>query len=237
MTDNLQLQTNRITNASAGNLIDDSLADIENCIRVLWGITADAPISQVMSITAAGNVTMIGNLTLAGAPTVDAHCATKKYADDNAGAGVGLEYKVLVGLSSSQTVAATDTDALSWDTAYVEDGDTAQWDFSDPTKLVCKSAGDYIVFGHIEAQLASGSTYYKWGASLLKNGGAFLGILVTASTNSVDPGTAPFCVMVTLAENDYLELQFENGGPWTDMNVLHGSGGIDGTVFGMVKVS
>jgi hypothetical protein len=153
MTDNLQLQTTRLTNSSDGNLIDDSVVDIENCMSVLFGITKDSPVSPPMSISAAGNVTMIGNLTLAGAPTNVLHCATKKYVDDNAS---GLDnYICAVGdgvTTLAHTLDTLVTDALHFSsTPLVEIGSTDQFDYSsNPDRITCKSAGDYLILFHVD---------------------------------------------------------------------------------------
>lgn len=233
MTDNLQLQTSRLTNASDGNLIDDALADIENCVRVLWGITADTPISQVMSITAAGNVTMIGDLTLSAAPTSDLHCATKKYVDDNA-AGGGAEYRCKIVAWSNTYVAASGSEFVVFGGADVEEGSSDQWDVADPTKLVCKSAGDYLVMGegafrpYDPAPVSAYFTPYEVIFNLVKDGTDVMASVVGQYNDNtvVYSTTRTFGVILTLAENEYLQLECSN---FNDDNG-YAAGGLSGGV-------
>ena len=209
MTDNLQLQTSRLDNTDAGNHIDDSLADIEHCLRVIFNITADTPISQVMSIVAAGNVTMVGDITLSGAPANVLHCATKKYVDDNA-TGVGGAYKCKV-LSAANTILSGNTGIIEWASAAVEDGDSGQWTSGDPTKVICKSAGDYLIGFEVHLDyagiLASGSFY----VDLLINGATVIDNIVGKYTKR--GGSLTYSsggVLYTLAENDYIQLNIYN---------------------------
>jgi hypothetical protein len=236
MTDNLQLQTARLTNANVGNLIDNSITDIENAVSVLFGITKDTPISPVMSITAGGNVTMVGDLILSGAPTADAHCATKLYADDNTGGGGGITHKVEAVLVTDQEVTGTGNGIIAYDYAPVEDGSTAQWDSGAPTKLVCKSAGDYLIYGQIEIGQPSNYAAKPGVIDLLLDGAAIHEDIFSYYSVAGHNETNSFAILYTLAENEYLELKVY--APELDLTVVGGyqSGWQGGTMFGMMKV-
>jgi hypothetical protein len=214
MADNLQLQTSRLTNASVANLIDDSLDDIENCLRVIFKITADTPISQVMSIEDDGDVTMIGDLTLADEPTEDLHCSTKKYIDDNA-ANAG-NYKCKVRATSDTQVAAAGDEYVVFGIADVEDGSEDQWDSADPTKLVCKSAGDYLIIGYVAYDPIDLSfnrhSPYEVNFSIRNNGSKVIDAVIGQyNDNGVIYWTErSFAFMLTLAEDDYLQLECHN---------------------------
>lgn len=208
MTDNLQLQTSRLTNASVGNLIDDSLADIEHCLRTIFKITADTPISQAMSIVAAGNVTMVGDLTLAGAPTNALHAATKKYVDDNISASTLYLTNIY---AAGQTVAATTTELITFGGVEAEVGSSDQWDAADPTKFVCKSAGDYLLMG-IVAFGGGSADLDEFYVNLLKNGASLVGNIIGVRNTSIYQSQATFGLQVTLAENDYIQMQINNPG-------------------------
>jgi hypothetical protein len=217
MTDNLQLQTTRLTNASAGNLIDTSIADIENAISVLFGITKDAVIDPPMSIAANGNVTMLGDLTLAGAPSVALHCSTKKYVDDNATGGGGYACSIVDGAAY---VAASSTGFMSFSsTPDVEEGDSGQFDYStDATKIICKSAGDYLILGNMAwDSIDSGpdfdrETPFNGQFELYVNGANIAdAVMGKYSDNTVVYDIyGTFGVMRTLAENDYIQLRANN---------------------------
>jgi len=226
MTDNLQLQTSRLTNASDGNLIDDSISDIENAVSVLFGITKDTPIDQVMSIAAGGDVTMIGDLILSGAPTNALHCATKLYADDNAAFGAGGSYIVETGSNLEDTTVANaateflefkgDDESAGW--SNVEVGEDAQFDYdTDKTKIVCKSSGDYLIQCMYSAYYIDVSIYdpFEWHMSLYVNG--VKAVDNAASEYVHDPRddihsyfVGTFAVMRTLAANDYLQVACTN---------------------------
>jgi len=235
MTDNLQLQTARLTNASAGNLLDDSVADIENAMSVVFGITKDTPLSQVMSISAAGDVTMIGDLTLAGAPTNDLHAATKKYADDNASAGAAGEYVCDVGGLAANGTEGIDVghvmllkgtvEALGW--SNVEIGSDDQYDHDrDPYHLICKSAGDYLIYGWTQVRYVDwtiGAYYYpySWTVDLQLNDvnliEGVLGGYVNNPPSNPDYTCKSFAIIRTLAENDEVSLYstcLEDGSGW-----------------------
>jgi len=208
MTDNLQLQTSRLTDASDGNLIDDSLADIENCLRVIFGITADFPISQVMSITAAGDVTLLGDLTLAAAPTNNLHAATKKYVDDNVSVGGSVFCRVY---AAGEAVPATSVAFIEWAGAYAEVGDD-MWDVANPTRITIDTAGDYLIQAEISIDNDTNPTWdmlidlYVNNASVIDN---------VIGVGEDDPSSGfymqrTFMVMLTLAQNDYIELRVGN---------------------------
>jgi hypothetical protein len=230
MTDNLQLQTTRLTNASGGNLLDTAIADIENAISVLFGITKDSVIDPPMSIAADGNVTMLGDLTLAGAPSAALHCSTKKYVDDNPGPG-GSAYICWL-RNSLQTVSAGTGANVSWTAAYVEDGDAGQWDSGDPTKLVCKSAGDYLIIGRACVDEISVTGPYTGNFDLRVNGAAIITEIVNQYMGASTPDQFFFCfgVMRTLAEDDYIQLYCDNSNGSNDVEVY-------GSRLGFVKMS
>ena len=214
MTDNLQLQTNRLTNASAGNLIDDSVADIENALSVTFGITKDTPLSQVMSISAAGNVTMVGDLTLSGAPTNNLHCATKKYVDDNATGGGGYNLKARRGVVILAALG-DDLIAFSDNSIELEEGSDAQFDQANPTKFVCKSAGDYFIMGEVRCKAWNLDGYFhpfQVYGGLELNGNPIIIPTVSFWNDNVVVYEAGFtyAVLWTLAEDDYIEIRAGN---------------------------
>lgn len=142
MADDRQLQTSRLLNTNAGNLIDDSFADLEAAVRYIFGITADTPYSQAMSIDASGNVTLSGQLTLAGAPTVDLHAATKKYVDDNTVAGGAIDRLVLAAESFPIT-SASETE-IEWNQALVQT-DVDTWSLGTPGTITIQDTGVYML--------------------------------------------------------------------------------------------
>jgi hypothetical protein len=221
MTDNLQLQTTRLSNANEGNLLDTAVADIENAMSVVFGITKDSPVSPVMSITSAGNVTMLGTLTLAGAPSAALHAATKKYVDDNA--GVIDPYVCAVGDTSSdpfvQTLGPSATTDLSFNqNVRVELGSADQFDYaSNPDRITCKSAGDYLIICSVDIDpldfaLGTRHTPYEWQLNLKVNGAEVIGSAAMGynSNANIDPTTDGFSIMRTLALNDYIEIEMNN---------------------------
>jgi hypothetical protein len=243
MTDNLQLQTSRLTNASAGNLLDSSITDIENCLSVLFGITKDSPVSQVMTIASTGDVTMIGDLTLAGAPTLAMHAATKLYADDNAGAGTAASYYVDVGglealslgggVTDQNVPLKGDDESLGW--ANEEYGDADQFDYATNNKvLICKSAGDYLIYGQFKVRYDDGADVkdtFGWHLNLEVNGSAIMEAVANGyQETDVYYARRSFAIMRTLALNDEVGLVHDNlyAAPWdTDLQ---------DTWLGMVKV-
>ena len=236
MTDNLQLQTLRMTDASSGSLIATSLADIEHCLRVIFKIAADTPIAQAMEIEADGDVTLSGTLILAAAPTSNLHAATKKYVDDSSGGG-GVSHVCGV-YAVAYTIPASTQYFVEWGGITVEEGSSDQWDSGDPTKVVCKSAGDYLIQGVVRFGL-NGQPYH-WSSELYKNGGKVVeNILGYYGTNYVSSDDfRSFAVMLTLAENDYLQLRIlnSNGGFTGDVGAGSASGLGDGTYFYITKV-
>jgi hypothetical protein len=151
MADNNELQTSRLTNASAGSSIDDALANVEATLRTIFGIPADTAMSEAMSIDSSGNVTMTGTLTLAGDPSTDLMAATKQYVDNNVSASV-VRYWCGV---ATQSVANSSWATLDW--ASIEDNtDAGSWTVSGSNSgLVPPEEGYYAV--HITASTATGS--------------------------------------------------------------------------------
>jgi len=228
MTDNLQLQTTRLTDASAGNLVDNSISEIENAISVLFGITKDTPIAQVMSITAGGDVTMVGDLIMDAAPANNLHCATKLYADDNASFGGGGSYVVDVGgtLGEGAQIANAgeeflsfkgDNEAAGW--SNIEEGNDAQFDYAtDPTKLVCKSSGDYLIYCNYSILYVLGGDVYdpfEYYMNLHVNGAEDVANIDSTYIYDVDaqvasPKSRGFMIMRTLSADDYLQVSCVN---------------------------
>jgi len=238
MTDNLQLQTARLTNASAGNLLDNSIADIENAMATVFGITADSPVSQVMSISSAGNVTMIGDLTLSGAPTADLHASTKAYADANTGGGGGITHKIEVILSTDELIAWNTEDALiNWDYAVFEDGDSTQWDSGAPSKIYCRESGDYLIYGQIEVY-QDYNTYDGFSIDLYKDGGKIHDAVVSGITFESIGAFYHFSILYSLTDGEYLEFKANNYAVYDNLELkaAHTSAWTGGTIVGMMKV-
>lgn len=238
MADNLQLQTARLTNSSAGNLLDNSIADIENAIATVFGITLDSPVSQVMSISSAGNVTMIGDLTLSGAPTVALHASTKAYADANTGGGGGITHKVEVILTTDESIGWNTEDALiNWDYAVFEDGDATQWDSGAPSKIYCRESGDYLIYGQIEAY-HDYNTNDGFSIDLYKSGVKIHDAIVSGMTYLGIGSFFHFAILYSLTSGEYLEFKANNYAVYDnlDLKAAHSSAWTGGTIVGMMKV-
>jgi hypothetical protein len=219
MAANKQFMTTRMTNASAGNLVDDSFVDLEAAIANAFGFTLDTPISQVMTISSAGNVTMVGDLTLSGAPTNALHCATKKYIDDNAVSWT--QYLVQAsdgsGLHNLTIDAGTDADLNYYATPDWEIGSADQFDAgANDDRLVCKAAGFYLIYARVGVTNSGGSDIRY---ELKHNGISYCGGVMGGYWESSNKYWGSFAIVIQLALNDYLELHAYNpeadGHSWT----------------------
>lgn len=138
-----------------------------------------------------------GPLTLSGAPTEDLHAATKKYVDDNAGGGA-----ITVNCHKNGT-NQTGFSGFSKVTLSNGDGAGSAW-FSDANdRVTVPSTGIYLV----EAQIA-----YSGGISA---GNLLLSMIYKNGSNAARrdlpaPSAAdvsvPVVAVLSLSENDYLEL-------------------------------
>jgi hypothetical protein len=151
MASNNELQTSRLTNASAGSTIDDAIRDIEACLRTILGASADSVLSAIMSMGTGPDVTFLGTVTLDAAPAADLQAATKKYVDDNISAGV---VRFLGGLYT-QSVADSTWEAIDW--ANISDhNDSGSWSVSGSNDgLIPPEEGIYVV--QVSATAASGA--------------------------------------------------------------------------------
>jgi hypothetical protein len=165
-----KLMTSRLTNASQGSYIDNSIADLEAALRLIFGVTADTVMSNAMTISAAGNVTMVGDLTLAGAPTDAAHAATKAYVD--ALSGAEPDFVVCkVTKSGGQTVSNNSITTLTWDSEVI-DPDGCHSTVTNTERLTVPAAqgGYYYVMSHFQWSANPGAGSYTE-VRIYKNGG------------------------------------------------------------------
>lgn len=118
-----------------------------------------------------------------------------------------------------------------WDTDAIHNPDLSD-PSARPTRLTCRTAGTYLMFGHISfAPNATGRRYI----AIRANGGQDLAL---QSTAALPMGSTVLSVVTvtTLAVNDYVELYVRqgSGGP-LDVQPSGGSGAASD--FGMVKLN
>lgn len=173
MADNDELKVARLSNNSAGSLIDNSLANLETALATIFGITQDSDCENAMTISSDGDITMIGTLTLADDPSTDNEIATKQYVDNNTSTAATIRCQAK--LTSDQTVTSGSTDAISWDGTDFEVGGDS-WDAGAPTRLTIPEDGEFFITGNIHAiasDLSSDCTFYvtiKRNGSVLADG-------------------------------------------------------------------
>ena len=117
--------------------------------------------------------------------------------------------KVRVSRASTQNIGTSSSTALSFLTADFEVGDSGQWDISDPTKIVCKKAGKYIISGF--SSFAANATGYRQFA--LKVNGTTDSQSSIMAVTSGDETSQTLSIVKELAVNDYVQMfVFQNSG-------------------------
>ncbi len=197
-----KLMTARLTNASQGSSIDNSIADLEAALRLIFGVTADTVMAEAMSISAAGNVTMTGDLTLAGAPTDASHAATKAYVD--ALSGAEPEFAVCkVTMSSGQTIGTGSSTELLWDSEVIDpDGCHSVAAATGRITIPAGKGGYYYVILHFQWSTNPGTGDYS--EVVIKKNGSQVYLQQhdhePDGNNSIIAGT-----LLGLAEGDYVQ--------------------------------
>lgn len=117
--------------------------------------------------------------------------------------------------SSNQSIPNNTWTTLSFNTIVTEEkpATTSQWSSGDPTKLICRLPGYYLINAHVRiAQNATGAR----GINLMKNGGSPLTAIVIAAFSGQDP-IIQCSTIVKLGTGDYIEaMAFQNSGAALD---------------------
>lgn len=117
--------------------------------------------------------------------------------------------------SSNQSIPNNTWTTLSFNTIVTEEkpATTSQWSSGDPTKLICRLPGYYLINAHVRiAQNATGAR----GINLMKNGGSPLTAIVIAAFSGQDP-VIQCSTIVKLGTGDYIEaMAFQNSGAALD---------------------
>jgi len=171
-----------------------------------------------------GNETVAGEKTFSTfpktpeeAPDANYEVANKKYVDDNSGGGDACKVKRTTNQAIlNATATIINFTAEDYDTNSLHDNST------NNTRLTCKMAGIYHIFGCVRFESnATGSRIIN----VLKNG---TDKLVSVRVESVEASgqhtTTTLSTDDELALNDYVELQvWQNSGGTLDIEVLTGS--------------
>lgn len=116
--------------------------------------------------------------------------------------------------SSNQSIPNNTWTTLSFNTIVTEEkpATTSQWSSGDPTKLICRLPGYYLINAHVRiAQNATGAR----GINLMKNGGSLTAIIIAAFSGQ-DP-VIQCSTIVKLGTGDYIEaMAFQNSGAALD---------------------
>lgn len=117
--------------------------------------------------------------------------------------------------SSNQSIPNNTWTTLSFNTIVTEEkpATTSQWSSGDPTKLICRLPGYYLINAHVRiAQNATGAR----GINLMKNGGSPLTAIIIAAFSGQDP-VIQCSTIVKLGTGDYIEaMAFQNSGAALD---------------------
>lgn len=117
--------------------------------------------------------------------------------------------------SSNQSIPNNTWTTLSFNTIVTEEkpATTSQWSSGDPTKLICRLPGYYLINAHVRiAQNATGAR----GINLMKNGGSPLTAIIIAAFSGQDP-IIQCSTIVKLGTGDYIEaMAFQNSGAALD---------------------
>lgn len=111
---------------------------------------------------------------------------------------------------SNQSIPNNTWTALSFDTIITEEkpATTSQWSSGDPTKLICRLPGYYLINAHV--RFAANATGVR-GINLMKNGVSLTAIIIAAFSGQ-DP-TIQCSAIVKLDTGDYIEAKaYQNSG-------------------------
>ena len=213
MTDNLQIQTSRLISSGSGSLVDNDVANFENAVRTIFGITADSDLSAAFSIGTGPDMSMVGDLTLAGAPTADLHAATKAYVD--AFSGTAATVRASVSPSTEQTIPVSSSATMTFGTAEIETGGNC-WDAGNATRIVFPEDGAYLIGGSISCRNTDQDDTAGFYVSIKQNGSTtiydkfVLGTVYATNQAIYDEyTTASFALLDIFDATDYIELVIE----------------------------